>query len=355
MAREFLHATTGPVTAAQASRDRTLPPVTAGHSPYLVTHDIPIRDIIERLADRVESLCLELLPNGKKDGNEYRVGNVSGTPGQSLGVRLSGDKRGVWHDFETSESGDALDLVKAVKYMTTHEALKWSTIWLGLDNSSRSANAPASADRRRDAREAPDQDQRKRIHVARRIWRAARPAQDSLVETYLRSRGINIKPPQSLRFSYLKHAPSDSTLPCMVAGVQATNGEIVGVHRTYLRKDGGGKAQVAVPRMSLGRVSGCAVRLGLVGTFVAISKGIENALSAMQAMPGLVTWAALSTTGMRAVVLPPQVRKVLILADADPPGEEAAHALADRLVIEGRTVSIAHPANGADFHDVLRR
>ncbi len=26
----------------------------------------------------------------------------------------------------------------------------------------------------------------------------------------------------------------------------------------------------------------------------------------------------------------------------------------DRLVIEGRTVSIAHPANGADFNDALR-
>jgi hypothetical protein len=58
------------------------------------------------------------------------VGNVHCERGSSLGVHLSGPKTGVWCDFAKGESGDALDLVKAVLGAEMGAALTWSRRWL---------------------------------------------------------------------------------------------------------------------------------------------------------------------------------------------------------------------------------
>mgnify|MGYP003609406935 CR=1 FL=1 len=61
--------------------------------------------ISERLSNRAESVAKHLLPNGKKVGHEFVAGSLSGEAGDSLKVRLSGDKIGVWSDFATGQSG----------------------------------------------------------------------------------------------------------------------------------------------------------------------------------------------------------------------------------------------------------
>ena len=68
---------------------------------------------------------------------------------------------------------------------------------------------------------------------------------------------------------------------------------------------------------------------------------------------GLPTWATLSTSGLRAVILPPEVETVIIAADADEAGEVAAQAAARRFIAEGRKVKIARPPKGMDFNDLL--
>ncbi len=90
------------------------------------------RALSEELAGRVESLCHELLPGGAKAGAEWRCGSVQGEAGKSLNVRLNGDKAGVWSDFATGDAGDALELVKATKGLSTPEAMDWARSWLGL-------------------------------------------------------------------------------------------------------------------------------------------------------------------------------------------------------------------------------
>src|SRR5262249_1847983 len=87
--------------------------------------------ISRALAERIESLCRTLLPNGRRRGSEWRIGSSSGEPGHSLGVRLVGAKTGVWADFATGESGDALDLVAAVLDIPLSEAMRWADTWLG--------------------------------------------------------------------------------------------------------------------------------------------------------------------------------------------------------------------------------
>ena len=58
-----------------------------------------------------------------------------------------------------------------------------------------------------------------------KIWRSSKPADGSLVETYLYERAIGIPIPPTLRFhSNLKHTPTGLVLPALVAAVQAPDG-----------------------------------------------------------------------------------------------------------------------------------
>jgi hypothetical protein len=82
-----------------------------------------------------------------------------------------------------------------------------------------------------------------------------------------------------------------------------------------------------------------------------IGEGIETCLSAMQAT-GHPAWAALSTSGLRSLDLPRDVRDVIVLADADEAGEAAARDCAWRWKREGRRVRIARPPQGLDFNDL---
>ena len=119
-----------------------------------------------------------------------------------------------------------------------------------------------------------------------------------------------------------------------------------------LARDGSGKAPVDPQKMMLGPCSGGAVRLGPINDRMMIAEGIETALSAMQAT-GEPAWAALSTSGLRALDLPDGVRDVIVLPDSDDAGEAAARDCALRWKREGRRVRIARPPREMDFNDVL--
>jgi putative DNA primase/helicase len=189
------------------------------------------------------------------------------------------------------------------------------------------------------------------------MCRSATPAHGTLVETYLRSRGIVVPIPAALRFhSELPH-PSGGNWPSMIAVVTSADEKLIAIHRTFLSRTGAGKAPVEPERMTLGRCCGGAVRLGTAqpDQWLAIGEGIETTLTVMQAcsLPG---WAALSANGIRNLILPREARMVLICADNDVSGtgQRAAYDAADRFLREGRRVRVAMPpVVGSDFNDVL--
>ena len=108
----------------------------------------------------------------------------------------------------------------------------------------------------------PDPDDTRRSEAALAIWGSAKRAQGTLVEVYLASRGIRLPAPDALRFHPgLKH-PSGGIWPAMVALVtRGSDGKPLAIHRTYLARDGIGKAPVAPQKMMLGPCRGGAVRL----------------------------------------------------------------------------------------------
>lgn len=92
------------------------------------------KQISEMLAQRAEEVARYLLPNGKKIGNEFCVGSISGEQGDSLKVRLTGTKSGLWSDFAQGDAqGDLLDLWSAVKRISLADTYQEATLYLGID------------------------------------------------------------------------------------------------------------------------------------------------------------------------------------------------------------------------------
>ena len=193
--------------------------------------------------------------------------------------------------------------------------------------------------------------------MARRLWGKRRGIKGSPVEVYLASRGITDAPPPTI--AYLPgalHTPSGQRFPCMLAAVCRVPDRRVGaIHRTFLAPDGSAKASVKPAKMCLGPVRRAAVRLAPAGPKLAITEGIETALSVLLSTR-LPTWATLSAGGIEDLELPPLplAAEIVICADHDTAGIGAAKVAADRFAREGRRVEVAVPEKpGTDFNDEL--
>jgi putative DNA primase/helicase len=62
---------------------------------------------------RLESVLFTLFPAGKKRRSKFLIGDVLGSPGDSLEVVLDGDKQGLWTDRATGDGGDIYALIGA--------------------------------------------------------------------------------------------------------------------------------------------------------------------------------------------------------------------------------------------------
>lgn len=230
-----------------------------------------------------------------------------------------------------------------------------------IDGKGIGINAPSAEEIAR--RKAEDKrKEQKRLNVAHDLFDKAKSCENTIAQRYFEEvRGI-----PDLRFNRMRntlrfhpnalHTPSGQHLPAIIARIRGPHGRALGVHRTFLKPDGSGKADVTPAKMMLGPSSGGAVRFGKDASVVALAEGIETALSVCAASR-LTTWATLSTSGLKGLILPPPPfgEVVIICADNDEAGIAAAENAAGRLEAEGRVVSIIHPKKGgADFNDVLR-
>ena len=229
------------------------------------------RELALRLAREAEAVCRIYLSNGRRTGRYWLVGDVKNTPGRSLFVRLEGGESGrgaagKWTDAATGEHGDLLDIIRETCGLVDfHDVATEARRFLSLprlepDLASRSRLAPAPAGS---------------AESARRLFALSHPVPGTLVETYLRTRGITALPQtNSLRFHprcYYRpdqYSPTE-TWPAMIAAVTDLRGAITGVHRTYLAPSrlgfsGNGKAPIDTPRRAMGHLLGNAVRFGAV-------------------------------------------------------------------------------------------
>jgi hypothetical protein len=317
----------------------------------------PAHELACRLARDAEAVCRHYLPNGRKYGRYWCVGDVDNTPGRSLYVRLTGPDSGKgaagkWTDAATGEHGDLLDLIAANRKLVSLAAtIEEARLFLRLPRSEPRDHAQ------------PDPVPQGSTHAARRLWAIARPIPGTLGEVYLRRRAIaDVRNLGALRFHprcWYRGDPADprdrvrDAWPALIAAVRNNQGRLTGLHRTWLALDGRAKAPVSTPRRALGELLGNGVRFGIADDIVVAGEGLETMLSLRQASSRLPVIAALSASHLAAIALPPTVRRLYLARDADPAGRSAVEALEARANAAGVEPILLEPEHD-DWNDDLR-
>lgn len=315
---------------------------------------LPASEVAVLLADRIVSLAPELVPDGERRGHEW-VARCPWRPDRTRGsfmIGLAGQHRGHWRDWATGERGDALDLVAQSRGLAMGDAIRWARIWLGEAPGShpRPPARPAVAA----AEPAPETVQSPTLDLARTIWREAVAPAGTLAETYLASRGLALPADAPIRF-HPSCPRGAERWPAMVAQMTdpATN-EPVGVHRTFLSRDGQGKAPGPMPAKMMAGNAGV-IRLtpdAEVSMGLGLAEGIETSLAVMQHFAWRPVWAATSAGGMAGFPVLPGIGALTLFADRDGAGLAAAETCAARWAEAGCEVTIVAPPAG-DFNDLV--
>ncbi|WP_205602525.1 DUF7146 domain-containing protein [Chelativorans alearense] len=318
-------------------------------------------ELAHRLGRQAEAVCREYLSAGRREGRYWMVGDVRNTPGRSMFVRLVGPESGKgaagkWTDAATGEHGDLLDVIReSCGLVEFRDVADEARRFLALPHPE-----PESAPRCGLKTPAPAGSPL----AAKRLFSMARPIIGTLAESYLRNRGITaLHGAGSLRFHprcYYRpdeHAPTE-TWPAVIASVTDLDGHQTGAHRTWLDPKGFsevrlGKAPIDTPRRAMGDLLGNAVRFGVAGEIMAAGEGIETMLSLRCVLPDMPMVAALSAAHLTALALPGSLRRLYIVCDDDPAGEEARDSLGKRADAEGIEALTIAPMLG-DFNEDLR-
>ncbi len=268
------------------------------------------------------------------------------------------EEKGFFHCFGCGAHGDVFEWMDRRFGLGFLDAVEELAIRAGLVPDREGRTKPLAKPIARPSREEVDEEAAKLKAWAYGIWKDCKPATGTLVEIYLASRGIVLPEiPASLRFHpNLKHSDTGLYFPAMVGYVQGPDRSFKGIHRTYLKPDGSGKANVAKAKKMAGDCFGGYLRLCAAQAEMCIAEGIETSLSVMQASE-MPTWAALSEGNLGAP-LPPIVKSVIICADNDTKDKNNTkrrldHATASHAA-RGCRVRIAWPPVGQDFNDLLQ-
>lgn len=211
-----------------------------------------------------------------------------------------------------------------------------------------------AARRRAEARDRAEEERRQRRAVA--LWLEAQDPRDTIVQTYLASRHLEL--PDELAGEVLRFHPAcpwgEETAPAMVAALRCIRtGRVVGIHRTALAADG-----QKLGRRMLGTAAGAAVMLDGLDTITAgltVGEGIESCMAARQF--GIrPTWALGSTSAITAFPVLPGIEALSLLAERDETGasDRACQAVGTRWRAAGRAVDLILPRAGKDMNDALR-
>lgn len=248
------------------------------------------------------------------------------------------------HCFGCGWSGDVLDFVQQAYGVKLPAAIDM------LDG---------GALRELEQQRAPAQPKTDMRPVAQRIVKESVPIEGTPAAIYLRSRGITIDLPHTLRFARLAPpkiegngvlaANGPELLPTLIAIVTDAAGELVALQRTYLTEDGRKAATKPTDtdrkpkvKYSLGNVMGGSIQLGPPSASILVCEGLEDGLTLAQGL-GRSVWVAAGTSMMPGMIFPPVVRSVVIGADGNTPGEVAAQKAAEAYAASGLSVRIMRP------------
>lgn len=304
-----------------------------------------------------------------------------------------------WKRYGSDAGGDIINLVSYLRgwwwlpHQGNPEATRWLADLLGLRgmNASQRASDVARAKRMDVWRENAATEARLRDgRRALGMWVNAHPIEGTRVEIYLNSRGIELdklpvgprggqRHPSVLRYlhahRHIDSANTETEWPCMIAACVDYSSDtptIEAVHRTWLQRDGSGKAPVNPPRKVWPGFSGLVIpiwrgasRLSIaeaakngVRETLLITEGVEDGLTAAMLAPHLRVWAAISLNNMANVPLPECIDSVLLHKQDDWHSRQAIEAFENakaELAAQGRPVEEFRPKFGAkDINDMVK-
>lgn len=322
--------------------------------------------------------------------------------------------KGVWFCFATSQGGDGIRFVQKLLNVEAIEAARRiAEACLGeipvLEDpdpeAARRRELERQAERERQAAEDRIRTENRIAH-ARAIWGETLPAAGTIVETYLRARGVDLdalaavygwRVPPALRFHpRCTVGPRENRHigPAMVAAIEDQAGRFRGIHRTFLTKDGTAKANIESAKAMLGEAWGgfTAITPGNGSPAAIVGEGFETVLTVLAALARerstekVQAFVALSLGNLcgaglgdgrphplkrgrklpaitpdpdrPGLILPAHVKRITILEDADGKDPLANDAHMARAVAKfggfGLKVKVASPRLGADFNDMAR-
>lgn len=233
-------------------------------------------------------------------------------------------------------------------------------------------------------------------------WERSIPIEGTYAQAYLRARGLDPRPSQTINLGFIPNAPlytgsldeegrpiSVGRFPCMVAAMRDLEGNITACHRTYLDPEQPRKLQhesLAKAKKVIGEAGGGVIWLGEPVSTIACGEGVETTLAYGQLWQGgeIGLCAAYSLGNMAGastdtrphpdakkkstipngvpdltrpgMLLPPVVQEIILLGDGDSdPAVTRAHLLTAgrRFMALGARPMVSMAPAGSDWNDAL--
>lgn len=351
---------------------------------------IEINEIANALRADMLSLCHALGLQGKMDHNDFVAYNPTRNDKHlgSFRICVRGAKQGVWSEFASSESGDAIDLINYCLFNNAtnkHEAIEWAKSFLGIGTGEITYKEirQKAEEQRVKAEEAQKKEAEDFKRYAHKIFLQSEVSiKGTPAQAYFEARQISFarlgKQPRSIRYNpkcyYSKDRKTGQIFyyPAIVTAIFKPNEGFVGVHRTFLEQvDGVWKRKA---KKVLGSFAGGAIHLwrGKSGLSIAelakakdldevdstliVCEGIEDGLSIAMACPEYRIWTSISISNMKNIEIPDCIKNIIIAGDCD--GDQAIatqylYKAAETFMNAGKTVKIAMPKTAHDFNDEL--
>lgn len=361
------------------------------------------QEIKEGLKARIENLCAQLLPDGRRQGRLWVAHNpITQDYSQSpeFKVALNRDT-GAWKDWRTGEKGDVLRLVEYCQATDFAGAMTWSRDFLGLRSMGREErerfNNQMRAARERAERDA-EQIRIRRMQAAERLFLTGfadgeATTAEAHARAYFKARGCPIgdivnRDLTTFRFAsaaeYWKRAEyrhengrrrkvkDGPRFPAVLSAMRAPTGQITAVHCTFLDPVLPKKLSVEADenaKMMFGEAKGSMIRIshgpeGLPPETarqaypLVLCEGVEDGLSLALAIPEARVWAAGSLSAMASAPVDlPCISAVIVSQDNDWHSKTAQaqfEAVLAQLEQAGRPVTTIASHIGKDFNDLMK-
>jgi conjugative transfer relaxase protein TraI len=322
------------------------------------------------LTDQAEAVVEQLLGEPKtRTGGQYRYGSKQG----SLVITLAGDKRGLWHDFQTGQGGHLLDLIAMQKNLdkqrdfraVLEEALKLlGTSPADISVQAVTLTAPKSPPKAPNvASQALTPEQQRSLRYARQLARESQPVSGTLAEQYLREhRGITLETfPDNVRFHPgIYSRRNEASHPALLVVAKDNANKVQAVQAIFLDKYTAQKADVSVKKQTWGRPSQGSVSLVKSSASAGVTylaEGPETALSVYTALNGADVRITLGKSNFKNIDPKTTSQNIVLCLDNDgqnPHSDQLIHMAASKLQEQGKQVWIAQPKmEGQDYNDVL--